>query len=137
MEVIMMPLIGGILIGLASAILLKFLGRIAGISGIFESTLSKFKVENAWRYLFILGLIIGGVIMKLAAPSFFDYSFEASPVKIIIAGLLVGYGTRLGGGCTSGHGVCGIPRFSTRSILGTIIFMLTGILTVYIEGLIS
>ena len=135
MQTIITPLIGGILIGLSSSILLKSLGRIAGISGIFESILGGYKKENSWRYFFIFGLILGGILMKIIAPEFFNYSLEASPIKVIIAGLLVGYGTRLGGGCTSGHGVCGIPRFSNRSIVGTLLFMLTGIITVYVEGL--
>lgn len=134
METMITPLIGGVLIGLSSAILLKFLGRIAGISGIFESILGSYKKENTWKYFFIIGLVLGGLVMKLFFPVFFNYSFSANPVKIVIAGLLVGYGTRLGGGCTSGHGVCGIPRFSKRSILGTVLFMLTGIITVFVEG---
>ena len=137
MMTIVTPLIGGVLIGLSSSILLKSIGRIAGISGIFESLLGVYKSENAWRYAFMGGLLVGGLIMYVAFPQYFNYEFKASPIKIIIAGLLVGYGTRLGGGCTSGHGVCGIPRFSTRSILGTVLFMITGIITVYLEGVLS
>lgn len=137
MNAILPPLIGGLLIGLSSSILLKSIGRIAGISGIFESLLGTFKSENAWRYSFIIGLVAGAIVMYLAFPQYFNYQFNAHPVKIIAAGLLVGYGTRLGGGCTSGHGVCGIPRFSKRSIIGTVLFMVTGIITVFIEGALS
>lgn len=136
MNAIIAPLIGGVLIGLSSSILMKSIGRIAGISGIFEALLASFQSENTWRYFFIGGLMLGGAIMLTLFPQYFAYKFEMPILKVIIAGLLVGYGTRLGGGCTSGHGVCGIPRFSTRSLIGTLIFMLTGIITVFIEGLV-
>lgn len=128
---------GGVLIGLAATVLLKTIGKIAGISGILGQSLTKLNQESYWRYLFILGLITGGGCWMLLNPTAFDYSFNASPVKIVLAGLLVGFGTRLGSGCTSGHGICGMARLSKRSIVATILFMLTAIIIVLVEGKLS
>jgi uncharacterized membrane protein YedE/YeeE len=150
LESLLSPFLGGALIGLAAALLLLLLGRIAGISGILstlieefpsgaeKSYLSYFK-ENAWRYTFVLGLLLGGAILRyfFAAEFDFDYTFAFSRGWYAISGLLVGFGTGLGGGCTSGHGVCGIGRFSVRSVVATMIFMATGILTVTAVRLIS
>lgn len=136
MQMIINPLIGGILIGIASSIILFGLGKIAGISRIFASSfLSNIKNADKWKYFFIAGLIIGGLIMKIVAPDLFSYEFVGSVPLIIIAGLLVGFGTRLGSGCTSGHGVCGLPRKSARSFSATIIFITAGIITVFVKGL--
>ena len=115
--------IGGALIGLAAVLLTLFTGRIAGISGIFGGCLSAGAGDRGWRIAFIAGLILaplaGGLVgFPLAAPE-----MPASYVVIVAAGLLVGFGTRLGGGCTSGHGICGIARLSPRSIVATAIFM--------------
>jgi hypothetical protein len=115
--------IGGALIGLAAVLLTLFTGRIAGISGIFGGCLSPGAGDRGWRIAFIAGLILaplaGGLVgFPLAAPE-----MPASYVVIVAAGLLVGFGTRLGGGCTSGHGICGIARLSPRSIVATAIFM--------------
>jgi uncharacterized membrane protein YedE/YeeE len=122
--------IGGALIGLAAVLLTLFTGRIAGISGIFGGCLSLGAGDKGWRIAFIAGLILaplaGGLVgFPLAAPE-----MPASYVVIVAAGLLVGFGTRLGGGCTSGHGICGIARLSPRSIAATGIFMGAAIVVV-------
>ena len=122
--------IGGSIIALSTSMMLYTLGRITGISGIISQSLSKSVIDNSWRLSFILGLIFGGIIFKQRLPSYFEYTLNSSYPIIILAGLLVGFGTVLGSGCTSGHGVCGIPRLSTRSITATLIFMLFGIITV-------
>lgn len=131
------PLIGGVLIGVSSSLMLWGLGRITGISGIYSSVLSPSK-ENSWKYSFILGLIIGGIVLQIFfAQSLFDYQIIGSTTRVIFAGLLVGLGTRLGNGCTSGHGVCGIPRLAKRSILATAIFLFTGMAVIAIEGVLQ
>ena len=119
-------LAGGALIGLAAALLLWLNGRIAGISGIVNGAMNGPRGDTAWRVLFILGLIVGaGTWLWLAPPAFIARSNY--PLGLIIAaGLLVGFGTRLGSGCTSGHGVCGIARLSPRSIAATLVFMAFG-----------
>jgi uncharacterized protein len=134
MDTILTPLVGGLLIGLSSSIALGGLGRLTGISGIVASTLEKPRFENYWKYTFILGMIIGSLFMYHLYPNYFSYEFDYDYSKIILAGLLVGFGTRLGSGCTSGHGVCGLPRLSLRSLIATITFMLLGVITVALEG---
>jgi len=134
MENVLYPLAGGLLIGLAATLNFSFLGRITGISGILFNLFSKFKAENLWRYAFVIGLFLGGLLMKVLFPHFFDYNLEGGYLKLGIAGFLVGFGTILGGGCTSGHGVCGLPRLSVRSLWATLLFMGAGIVTVAIEG---
>ena len=134
MENVLYPLLGGILIGLSSTTMLGGLGRITGISGILGSSLSRFNLENIWRYNFLTGLILGGFFMQMLFPEMFNYEVKGSVYKIVIAGLLVGFGTRLGSGCTSGHGVCGLARLAKRSIYATLTFILAGIVTVYIQG---
>ncbi len=134
MDSFLSPLIGGLLIGVSSTLMLWGLGRVAGISGIYSSILSLDR-ENLWKYSFILGLIIGGFFLYQFFPEkLFDYQITGSTSRVITAGLLVGFGTRLGNGCTSGHGVCGIPRLAKRSIIATITFILVGMLVVTIEG---
>ena len=126
-----MSLLGGALIGASASMLLALEGRIAGISGILGGLLQPMRGEVAWRALFLLGLLVGGAAMYWRAPAFFGVS--ARPTWVIaVAGLLVGFGTRLGGGCTSGHGVCGISRLSTRSIVATVTFMIGGALSAYL-----
>jgi uncharacterized protein len=125
-------LVGGALIGLATALLMLLTGRIAGISGILGGCLSPGASDRLWRLAFIVGLIAAP-----AAGALLGFPLEAPKMPtswtvIIIAGLLVGFGTRLGGGCTSGHGVCGIARLSLRSIAATIIFMATAIVVVFV-----
>lgn len=123
-------LVGGMMLGVATIILLLGIGRIAGISGIFSSLLKPKRVEM-WQVLFILGLIISPLLYKLARP-LPDVEVSTSLPLLIAAGLLVGFGTRLGSGCTSGHGICGNARLSPRSLAATVTFMFFGILTVYI-----
>lgn len=125
-------LCGGMLIGLSASLLLLWDGKIAGISGIAGGLLNPTKGDTAWRALFLAGLLTGGLGFYLFAPQVFAITISRSAAALLVAGLLVGFGTRLGNGCTSGHGVCGISRFSTRSIVATITFMITGIVTVYI-----
>lgn len=122
---------GGLLIGLAAAILVLFNGRIAGISGILGGLIKPRRGEIGWRLAFIGGLIGAPVIYNLfwRLP---DIHIEAHPITLIIAGLIVGFGTRMGSGCTSGHGVCGISRLSPRSIFATLIFMAMGFVTVFL-----
>ncbi|ATH06814.1 YeeE/YedE family protein [Halobacteriovorax marinus] len=134
MESFLSPLVGGLLIGASSSLMLWGLGRVTGVSGIYSSVLS-FDRENMWKYSFILGLVFGGFLLsQFYANTLFNYQITGSSLRVIIAGLLVGFGTRLGNGCTSGHGVCGIPRLAKRSILATITFILVGMLVVGIEG---
>ena len=123
-------LLGGILIGLASSLLLYSRGRVFGISGILAGVFHPHKEEAIWRTAIVVGLLAGGIPIYLAFPEKFSLPAETNTLFIIAAGLLVGFGTRLGSGCTSGHGVCGISRFSPRSILATLTFILTGIIAV-------
>ena len=125
-------LIGGMLIGLSAALLLLFDGKIAGISGIVGGVLNPVKDDTLWRLVFVAGLLTGGGLFHQVSPQSFAIEISRSTSALILAGLLVGFGTRLGNGCTSGHGVCGISRLSTRSILATATFMATGIATVFV-----
>ncbi|MCB4811096.1 YeeE/YedE family protein [Methylovorus menthalis] len=121
--------VGGLLIGVAAAMLILLNGRIAGVSGILGRLLQSWGKESAWSVLFILGLVLAPWFYSLAAP-LPEAQIEAGHARLIIAGLLVGIGTRLASGCTSGHGVCGLSRLSLRSLAATITFMLAGIVTV-------
>lgn len=124
-------LLGGVLIGLSAATLHFLLGRVAGVSGIAGRVLSPDPRERDWRSLFLLGLLAGGGLMLLVNPAFFATASVAPSIPmLLVAGLAVGFGTRLSCGCTSGHGVCGVSRFSTRSILATLTFISAGALTV-------
>lgn len=127
---ILYPLIGGGLIGVAVTLMLLFNGRVTGISGIIASSLSKPNKEGLWRWTFLAGMITGGVIMFSVRPDFFTNISGRGIPLIGVAGLLVGYGTVMGSGCTSGHGVCGIARLSVRSVIATLTFMLFGFLAV-------
>lgn len=124
-------LIGGALIGLAASALYAATGRIAGISGIAGGLLRAGRTDAAWRLLFVAGLVVGAGATGLVA-GMPVLRIEASWPMLVVSGLLVGYGTQLGSGCTSGHGVCGIARFSPRSIAATGVFMATAALTVFI-----
>lgn len=132
-------LLGGILIGLASWLLLASLGRVAGISGIASSALLPAKADSgadrAWRWAFLVGLTVGGA----AATAWLQPAMVSTrPIPLLLAaGLLVGVGTVLGSGCTSGHGVCGLGRKSARSLVATLVFMSTGFSTVYAIYLIA
>jgi len=122
--------IGGLLIGLSAVLLLLLTGRAAGISGIFGGLLRFQANDRGWRIAFIAGLIMVPVIAGLIGHRMAPPQLPASWAVIVVAGLLVGFGARLGGGCTSGHGICGIGRLSVRSFVATIVFMLTAIVTV-------
>lgn len=124
-------LVGGVVIGVSATVMLITLGRITGISGIFAGCLQP-ESGSAWRYLFVLGLLLGPVIYHQMSGTSAPLPSEAGWPLIVLAGLLVGFGTRVGGGCTSGHGVCGIGRLSLRSIVGTAVFIGTGIVTVFV-----
>ena len=124
--------LGGVLIGLAAVLLLLANGRIAGVSGILGGLLSRKRGDIGWRAAFVLGLWLGGLVYWAARGALFEVALQATPAVMIAAGFLVGYGTRLGSGCTSGHGVCGIARFSTRSTVATLVFMASGIATVFV-----
>ncbi len=122
--------IGGGLIGLSAVLLMLLTGRIAGISGIFGGLLDFRSDDKDWRIAFIAGLILAPLIAGWMGYGMPPPKLPASWTVIIAAGLLVGFGARLGGGCTSGHGICGVARLSVRSIAATVIFMLAAIVTV-------
>ena len=124
--------IGGALIGLSAVLLMLLTGRIAGISGIFGGLLNPDSSDRGWRIAFIAGLILAPLLAGWIGYGMPTPQLPASWTVIIAAGLLVGFGSRLGGGCTSGHGICGVARLSVRSIAATAIFMLTAIATVAI-----
>jgi len=130
MSLPLFPILGGLLIGTASMALLLLLGRVAGISGIFWASITG--PDRGWRWLFITGLLLAGLTLH----SFDSVPIPAAPAGPIwlagFAGVLVGVGTRIGSGCTSGHGVCGIGRRSQRSFTATLVFMGTGIAIVYL-----
>jgi uncharacterized membrane protein YedE/YeeE len=125
-------LLGGALIGLASVLLMMLTGRIAGISGILGGCLTLAAGDKVWRFAFVVGLILAPVASSLLGYPLPTPDMPSSWVMIVIAGLLVGFGARLGGGCTSGHGVCGIARLSARSIAATVIFMASAVVVVAI-----
>jgi uncharacterized protein len=125
-------LIGGLLIGLSTVLLILFNGRIAGISGIVGGLLARKGSEIGWRAVFVVGLLLGAFVYMLATGDALPVNVQASMPVLVVAGLLVGFGTRLGSGCTSGHGVSGIARFSRRSIVATLVFFVTAIFTVFL-----
>ena len=126
-------LLGGTLIGLSAVILMGGYGRIAGASGIFASMLTlSFNAEFSWRFIFIVGMLIGAAWSGLFFFDVSSLSFNVGPLTTITAGLLVGVGTVLGSGCTSGHGICGLSQFSKRSLVATCTFMAVAILTVFV-----
>lgn len=123
---------GGLLLGLSAFLLLLLLGRIAGISGIVSGVLqSKSLKERSWRLAFVLGIVIAPLVYGLFAELPVS-QIDADWPLLIVAGLLVGFGSRYGSGCTSGHGVCGLSRLSIRSLVATASFMTTGFITVFI-----
>ncbi|AXF85478.1 hypothetical protein DTO96_101209 [Ephemeroptericola cinctiostellae] len=125
-------LAGGLLIGLASVMLIVLLGKIAGISSIVGGLLQpNMAGQRAWRVAFILGLLLAPSLYRLFSP-YPTVQIEAGTPALVVAGLLVGIGTRYGSGCTSGHGICGISRLSLRSIVATSCFILAGFVTVYV-----
>lgn len=124
--------LGGVLIGLAAAMLMYFNGRVAGISGILSGLFEPLEDTGGWQATFVGGMLFGGLAMWLLEPSAFAVDIQRSAATIAAAGFLVGFGTRLGSGCTSGHGVCGLARFSKRSLVATATFMFFGGVTVYV-----
>ena len=129
-------LIGGLIIGFAVVLFFITTGRLAGISGIVSSTLEK--NENKFsNLLFIIGLVLGPLVFIFFSKNDVVFKMTSSIPLIIVGGLLVGAGTKIGRGCTSGHGICGISRFSMRSILATIIFMIFAMITVYLLQLLE
>jgi uncharacterized protein len=126
-----LSLLGGVLAGIASALFILNNGRIAGISGILGGLLNPRKDDIMWRIAFLLGLIAAPTVtfMFMPAP---EVTIEAETATLIIAGILVGVGTRYGSGCTSGHGICGLSRLSPRSLIATLTFMAAGIAVVFV-----
>ncbi|EPR5032939.1 YeeE/YedE family protein [Vibrio alginolyticus] len=127
-EVPWMSLLGGIIVGVSAITLMLFTGKTAGISRILNGA-----VENAdrvWRIVFLIAMVLGGVFAVYVLGGHVPEQYSGSVVLVIVAGLLVGVGTRIGNGCTSGHGICGIGRFSIRSVVATCTFMATAMLTV-------
>ncbi len=127
--------LGGILIGLAVVVFYLFNGRLVGISGIAANALTN-KDNRFDNILFLIGLVIGPILYSLFANNNIKITISNSFILLIIAGLLVGIGTRISGGCTSGHGISGLGRFSLRSIFATVTFMIVGILTVLVKNFI-
>lgn len=127
-------LAGGVLLGLAAAAFILLNGRILGISGILAGLLPPRSGDAGWRVALVLGMLAAPVTLALVAPADWVSTprIEAGPVLVVIAGLLVGFGTRLGSGCTSGHGVCGLSRLSPRSLAATLTFMAAGFASVYV-----
>ncbi|GAB4203829.1 MAG: YeeE/YedE family protein [Coleofasciculaceae cyanobacterium] len=124
-------LVGGVLIGLSATLLLAFNGRIAGISGIVNGAITVTKNE-IWRWMFLLGMLLGGVLYEYGLASQSTPTSTFAPLAMIVGGFLVGFGTRMGSGCTSGHGVCGLGRLSLRSSVAVLTFLITAILTVFV-----
>ncbi len=125
-------LVGGLLIGLAVTMLLLLNGRIGGISGIVGGLLTLKAPEVGWRAAFVVGLLVGAFTYMVATGNADIVTVQATPLAIVVGGLLVGFGTRLGSGCTSGHGLCGLARFSRRSVVATAVFFGVAILTVFL-----
>lgn len=128
----MVQILGGVIIGLAATLMLFFTGRVTGISGIVGGVISSKTPDKTWRILFLVGLILGGYVLKILQPEMFTVISSATSSDYVLAGFLVGFGTLMGNGCTSGHGVCGISRFSPRSIIATITFITAGIISVVV-----
>lgn len=124
--------IGGAMIGLSAVWLMASAGRIAGISGILGGALQADEGDKLWRWTFLAGLLLAPLVIGFFRPSLLEINFPTTGPLLMLAAVLVGIGTQLGNGCTSGHGVCGNARLSIRSLLATLTFMATGIATVFI-----
>jgi uncharacterized protein len=122
---------GGILIGISATVLLAFNGRITGISGILNGAIT-FAPDKVWRWLFLLGMLIGGAIYEYGLATQPTPISASAPWAMVIGGLFVGFGTQMGSGCTSGHGVCGLGRLSSRSLVAVLTFLATAMLTVFV-----
>jgi uncharacterized membrane protein YedE/YeeE len=125
-------LAGGLLIGLSASLLLILNGRIAGISGIVAGLFQRDFGEVAWRAAFVVGVALAPLLYRALFGPLPPVIFDASMGVIVVAGVLVGFGTRLGTGCTSGHGVCGLSRASPRSLVATAVFMVSALITVFV-----
>lgn len=132
-----MALLGGALIGAASALLLLSIGRIFGVSGVVGGVVTPKKGDVAWRTSLLVGMVAGGGLLSLLYPGAFDPGPIRSLGTTVVAGLLVGFGTQLGSGCTSGHGICGVSRLAPRSLAATAIFVATGMITATLFHLIG
>lgn len=128
-----LSLFGGMLLGISATILLLFNGKIAGISGIVTGLITPKQSDYTWRWLFVVGMISGGGLGVYAFGAHVPSEYAVSTAILMAAGFLVGMGTRLGNGCTSGHGICGIGRLSVRSIAATCVFMLVAGITVFVR----
>jgi hypothetical protein len=128
----MAALAGGILTGLGATLLLWLNGRIAGVSGVLNGAINPAAPDKGWRWMFLLGVVGGGLIYELGFASTPTPVYALLPVAMILGGFLVGYGARMGNGCTSGHGVCGLGRLSPRSFAAVATFMTAAIATVYV-----
>ena len=129
------PLAGGLLLGLSATWLLISVGRVAGISGIVWGSITG--PDHNWRWLFIAGLLLGGAVTHMVIGQSIPAPYGATLWLLAMSGMLVGIGTRMGGGCTSGHGVCGLGRRSPRSLVASLTFMAFGVITVFVLQLIS
>lgn len=127
--------IGGALIGLSAVLLMALNGRIAGISGVFSGTLFAESGDRIWRGLFVIGLMAGPLVVMTLTGHTPAFEMTSNVPLILVGGLLVGFGTRLGSGCTSGHGVCGLSRLSPRSMVSVALFMAAGMATVAIANM--
>lgn len=128
----LLALIGGLMIGAAAVLLMAAHGQIMGVSGIVKRLLPPVATDWHWRALFVLGVVLSPLVARLFTGELPSVSISQNPIVLLIAGLIVGAGTVLGNGCTSGHGVCGLPRLSMRSIVATAVFMVSAIITVFI-----
>lgn len=124
-------LIGGLLIGLSTLLMIRWLGKIAGISGIVGQLWHGSRQDKLWRWAFVIGLLLSPAVYQLFA-TLPEVDIVAHPWQLVVAGLLVGFGSRLGSGCTSGHGVCGLSRLSPRSLVATLTFMMTAMIMVWL-----
>lgn len=124
--------LGGVLMGLAAIGLLAFNGRIAGVSGILGGLLQPKPRDTLWRVCFIAGLLLGAWLLRIIWPVTLAIHVDVSTPTIILGGLLVGLGTRIGSGCTSGHGICGVGRLAPRSLVASAVFFSLGVITVYL-----
>ncbi|MCS0232525.1 YeeE/YedE family protein [Vibrio alginolyticus] len=127
-EVPWMSLLGGIIVGVSAITLMLFTGKTAGISGILNGAVES--ADRVWRTVFLIAMVLGGLFAVYVLGGHVPDQYSGSLILVIVAGLLVGVGTRIGNGCTSGHGICGIGRFSIRSVVATCTFMATAMLTV-------
>jgi uncharacterized membrane protein YedE/YeeE len=125
-------LVGGALIGVSASLFLLTHGRVAGISGLYGELIRRGGPDRALRFWFVAGLVAAGIALRFVFPAAFATTWSATLPVIAIAGVIVGFGTQLGSGCTSGHGVCGISRMSPRSLVATVTFMATGFATVFV-----